>query len=324
MRDPLSLAEGVAENVLFPNALDTDRSKLVPAANLDALAEAGLYGLFGPESDGGFGADLRTAAAVVERVASGCLTTALVWLQHHALVGSLLFGPEPLRNAWLAEVTTGKRRSGIVFTGLIPGPSTLNATRQGDKWVLDGQAPWVSGWGRIDTLQVAARGPEETIVTVALDQLDRPDLSAEPHRLAVLNASGTVKLAFDGLVVEDDRVLSVAPHDPGSVNGVALRLNGSLALGVTRRCCSLIGPSALDDQLEQVREQLDGADGAEMARARGAASRLSTQAATALAVHTGSRSIEIDNHAQRLAREAMFILVFASRPDIKDAILAGL
>ncbi|HTO01852.1 MAG TPA: acyl-CoA dehydrogenase family protein, partial [Microthrixaceae bacterium] len=243
MRDALSLAEDLAESVLFPNALETDRSELVPVSNLDALAEAGLYGLFGPESDGGFGADLRTASAVVERIASGCLTTALVWLQHHALVGSLLMGAEPLRSEWLPEVTTGVRRSGIVFTGLIPGPSTLNATRQGDKWVIDGQAPWVSGWGRIDTLQVAARGPEETVVTVALDQLDRPDLTAVRHRLAALDASGTVRLSFDGLVVEDDRVLSIVPHDPGSVNGVSLRLNGSLALGVARRCCSLIGPS---------------------------------------------------------------------------------
>lgn len=324
MTDAVAVAETLAESVLLPNALETDRSDLLPVSNLGALADAGLYGLFGPKSDGGFGADLQTAGAVVERIASGCLTTALVWLQHHALVGNLLMGPESLRNAWLSDVTTGARRSGIVFAGLIPGPSTLNATRQGDGWVLDGTAPWVSGWGRIDMLQIAARGPDDTVVTVALDRLERPELTAERHRLAVLDASGTVRLAFEGLMVGDDRVLSVVPHDPEAVNGVSLRLNGSLALGVARRCCALIGPSDLDDRLDEIRAWLDRAGDADMAEARAAASGFTSRAANTLLVHTGSRAIEVDQHAQRLAREAMFILVFGSRPAIRNTLLANL
>ena len=49
--------------------------------------------------------------------------------------------------------------------------------------------------------------------------------------------------------------------------------------------------------------------------------RWSIVAATTLLVHTGSRSIELDNHAQRLAREAMFLMVFGSRPAIRSALL---
>ena len=78
MTDVIARAEEIADGLLFPAALATDRAELLPVGNLDAIADAGLYGLFGPEDLGGWAADLDTAGAAVERIASGCLTTALV------------------------------------------------------------------------------------------------------------------------------------------------------------------------------------------------------------------------------------------------------
>jgi len=319
--DVIARAEEIADGLLFPAALATDRAELLPVGNLDALADAGLYGLFGPEDLGGWAADLDAAGAAVERIASGCLTTALVWLQHHGLVGNLVLGAGRLCDEWLADLCSGARRSGIVFTGLLPGPSSLNAVADGDGWRIDGYAPWVSGWGRIDTLQVAARGPDDTVVTVALGELDRPGLTAGRHELAVLDASGTVKLTFDRVGIDADHVIGVAPHRPGETNALSLRLNGSLALGVARRCCALLGPTALDELLDEVRDRLDTAGDDDIAEARATASAFAHKAATTLLVHTGSRSIELDNHAQRLAREAMFLMVFGSRPAIRSALL---
>ena len=57
------------------------------------------------------------------------------------------------------------------------------------------------------------------------------------------------------------------------------------------------------------------------AQARAAASELAVRAAAALAVRDGSKSISADQHAQRLAREALFLLVFGLRPAIKSALL---
>jgi len=48
------------------------------------------------------------------------------------------------------------------------------------------------------------------------------------------------------------------------------------------------------------------------------------RAAAALAVREGSRSVTVDQHPQRLAREALFLLVFGSRPGIKSALLRRL
>lgn len=321
MNDPVALATDLAEQVLFANALATDRAALVDSANLDALADAGFYGLFGPPELGGHGADLATACDVIEQFASGCLTTTLVWMQHHGLVSNLVVGPEALRAALLADLCAGRRRSGIVLTGLLPGPSPLTASRTENGWLLEGHAPWVSGWERIDTLQVAARGLDDTVVTVVLGSLDRPDLIAHRHRLAALDASGTVELEFARLEVDDAHVIGVAPHDPAGAGGPRLRMNGSFALGVARRCCTLMGPSPLDDDLASVRAQLDQAGDGDMAEARAAASAFAVRAATRLVVATGSRALDLDQHAQRLLREAMFLLVFGSRPAIKAALL---
>ena len=98
------------------------------------------------------------------------------------------------------------------------------------------------------------------------------------------------------------------------------------ALGVALRCCRLLGPSPLDDELDACRSHLDGAlaDSAgvvAMAEARAAASELALRAAAALTVRDGSRSITVAQHPQRLVREALFLLVFGSRPGIKSALL---
>jgi alkylation response protein AidB-like acyl-CoA dehydrogenase len=66
---------------------------------------------------------------------------------------------------------------------------------------------------------------------------------------------------------------------------------------------------------------LDAASSDEMPAARAAASELCWRAAAQLMVATGGRSVLTDQHAQRLAREAMFLLVFGSRPSIKAALL---
>jgi hypothetical protein len=100
-----------------------------------------------------------------------------------------------------------------------------------------------------------------------------------------------------------------------------LRLNGSLPLGVARRCCALIGPTPLDDELRRARAALDAASTETMPAARAAASELAVRAAHTLAVRAGSTSALAGTEAERLTREAAFLLVFGSRPAIKEALL---
>ena len=132
-----ALAAALSESLLFPSAVAVDRADAVPVSHLDALAEAGLYGLAGPPERGGLGLPESDALAVIELLASGCLTTTFVWLQHHASVRAVAAAGGALQSEWLEPLCTGQRRAGIAFAGLRrPGPPVLSAERGRGGWVL--------------------------------------------------------------------------------------------------------------------------------------------------------------------------------------------
>ena len=85
-RDVLAAARELADDLLFPDAMRVDGLDVLPAAHLDALAAAGLYGAPVPVQAGGLGLDLAEYCAVVEVLAGGCLATTFVWLQHRGVV----------------------------------------------------------------------------------------------------------------------------------------------------------------------------------------------------------------------------------------------
>src|SRR5262245_58647808 len=99
--DFVEQARRVAEDVLFPNAMATDGLDAVPAGNLDAIAEAGLYGVGGPVMPGGGAVEFEVVAKVAELLAGGCLSTAFIWAQHNGLVQAMAEGPKRLREVWL-------------------------------------------------------------------------------------------------------------------------------------------------------------------------------------------------------------------------------
>lgn len=299
-----------------------DAADTVPEEHLRGLADAGLYGIFAPAEVGGLGLGAGVGL-VIEELASACLASTFVWLQHLRLLGAMLDPgtPAALREALLPAVVSGDVRGGVALTGLLPGPPRLTARPVDGGWLLDGEAPWVSGWGVVDLLVTVARGPEDTAVTLLMDAREQQGLAAARQRLAAANASATVQLSFDGVFVPDGRLVDQRPYDPVAAQSEGLRGNGSLAVGVGRRCCALIGPSPLDDELDACRAELDAADTAGMPAARAHASEFAARAAHYLAVRRGSRSALAGDDAERLAREAGFLLVFGSRPAIKDALL---
>jgi alkylation response protein AidB-like acyl-CoA dehydrogenase len=317
--DPVALATTISDDVLFPGALEVDASDIVTVDRLDRLASAGFYGLAGPADAGGMG--LPDMAMALEIIASGCLTTAFVWIQHHGAVRALAVASQPLRDAWIRRLCAGDLRAGVAFSGLRrPGPSILTASPDGDGWRFQGFAPWVTGWGRIDVVRAAARRENGDIVWALVDAKPGPTLHAERLRLAAVNASATVTLWFDQHAVPADRVISIQPFEEWQQQDRAsLRLNGSLALGVARRCAVLLESDALSAELDQCRRSLDQALPEAMPEQRARAAELALRAATTLVVQGGGRAIALDHQAQRLAREALFLLVFGQTAAIKAA-----
>jgi alkylation response protein AidB-like acyl-CoA dehydrogenase len=316
----------IAEEVFLPAAMTVDRADRVPPGHLDLLAEEGFYGIAAPPAAGGLGRDgMRAAGHLVEALASGSLATTFVWLQHHGPVIAASVSQRPgVAERWVGPLARGERRGGIALTGLRSGALRVRAVDGG--FVLDGEASWVTGWDMIDTVQVAARDAGDVIHYLLVDAAPAPTLTARLLELVAVQASRTVNLTFAGHFVPADRLTGTQPfEDWARSDASGSALNGFLALGLVRRCCRLLEPgplaAGLDAELAACRQALLTADATTTPAARAAASQLALRATAAVAVHTGSRAVLRDNHAQRLVREAAFLLVFGSRPAIRDCLL---
>ncbi|MEU2350138.1 acyl-CoA dehydrogenase family protein [Modestobacter sp. NPDC049651] len=325
MTDVVARARRLAEELLAPAAGGADAAGRLPAGHLDALAAAGLYGLTGPVDAGGLAAAPGTVADVVAELAAGDLATAFVWLQHLGVVARVAGAPADLRAEFLAPLCAGRSRAGTALQAATrPGPAAVAVRRDGGDLVLDGEVPWVTGWGHVDLLLVAAREADE-VAFVLLDAAAGPTLTATPQRLVAVPASATVELALHGHRVPAARLVGTVPlAELRAADAAGLRTNGALALGLVLRCTRLVGPSPLDADLAAVRAELAAATPAELPAARAAASALAHRAAGLLAAATGSRAVLAGSTAERTAREALFLLVFGSRPAIRGELVRRL
>lgn len=83
--DQQALVERVAElaeTEIAPHASRVDADAVFPREAVDALGAHGYLGLTIAEEAGGLGQGMRTSCAVLEEVAQGCASTAMVYLMH--------------------------------------------------------------------------------------------------------------------------------------------------------------------------------------------------------------------------------------------------
>jgi alkylation response protein AidB-like acyl-CoA dehydrogenase len=315
-------AQALADDVLFPAALATDAAEAVPVELLDALAEAGLYGLSAPAEAGGAGTDFQAVCAAIEALASGCLTTTFVWAQHLGAVRAASFSEnEPIR-AWIEPLVRGEQRAGLALGGALPGAAQLVARPISDGWLFEGTSPFVSGWERIDVVHTAARTADDRLVWALVDAQESDTLRVQRLSLAALDATNTVRAEFRAHRVPAERVTSLEAFVTGPAPPELVRIHSSFAVGVAARCCRLLGQTLLTGELDECRARLDSLDQQSIEGDRAWAAELALRCAAALLVHKGSRSLLLDEHAQRLAREALFTLVYALRPASREALLS--
>lgn len=328
-------ARDLADTVLFPAADAVDAAGEIPRSHFDALAAAGFYGLAARDD----GPDMSELPDIFETLCGACLSTAFTWMQHGGVVMSLANSPnEGLRNKYFDALVDGSMTAGVAFAGAIPRPPKLYARREDSGYVLDGSAPFVSGWGIVDVVQLSARDEfDDSIVHAivsaqAVDGTDTGSLTVEPLTLIAADASNTVRLRFENFHVDDASVVSVvtdSQFQAGQLYGSWI--NGCMAMGIARRCIQQMEELGVDvDAYRRLhagaRANFDDALAGryDMFCARADASELAVRTAAALVAATGSGALVGHGTAERLMREATFTLVAASRPQMKTALLKGL
>src|SRR4051812_20732364 len=104
----LDEARAFADDFLFPTANVVDAMDVLPRERPDRRAARGRPGL----ASRARGRQMADAWPIVAAFAGGCLTTTLVWLQHHGNLAACAFGPEHVGH-WAEPMASGDVRSSV-------------------------------------------------------------------------------------------------------------------------------------------------------------------------------------------------------------------
>jgi alkylation response protein AidB-like acyl-CoA dehydrogenase len=209
----------------------------------------------------------------------------------------------------------------------------MRAERVQGGWRLSGHAPFVSGWGIIELVQISAGDTEsgDIIAGIVPAEPQSGITTVTAQSLFVADATRTVSLDVDGLVIGDDRIVNrVSRADFMANQNFASRLNGTLPLGIARRSAALLDAAGEVDAAASIRREADGVrerldaglgDSTVLLAARTDGAELALRASAVLIASAGGSGILTSSVAQLLAREAMFTLVAASRPELKRSLV---
>ncbi|MFJ3498406.1 acyl-CoA dehydrogenase family protein [Streptomyces sp. NPDC086091] len=318
-------ARRLADDLLVPQAERVDQDG-VPVSHLTAVRASGLLGINAPLAYGGSAVPAAVGRETAEILAGACCSTWFVQTQHHTPVLTLVHGESTARERLLGPLARGELLSGVAYAHLRAYPRTpVTATREAGGWRFDGTVPWYTGWGLNDVMLLAGTTGGGEAVFAFTEAREGPGLRAsEPMRLAALTAARTVSLELDGLRVPDTAVALRTPYDRWAEGDRTKAVSANPAVfGVAGAALALLAPEHEDvagplrARLAEVRarayaladhpvpsERLD-----ERLAARVEAFEVLGAATTAAVVAGGGRALALTGRAQRLAREALFLLV---------------
>ena len=141
-------------------ALDADRA--YPEAFVTALTRAGYLGCLIPESYGGSGLDLTSAAVILEEIHKNGANAAACHAQMYTMGTLLRHGSDEQKQTYLPQIADGSLRlQAFGVTEPTSGTDTLalqtTARRDGDRYIINGQKIWTSRAEHSDLMLLLAR-----------------------------------------------------------------------------------------------------------------------------------------------------------------------
>jgi len=261
----LDALERVITDVVAPRAAATDAEGSFPRAAVDALGAAGLLGLTAGPDAGGGGGSLRDAAAVVERLAGVCGSTAMVVLMHYAATAAIeAHGAQEVRQA----IAAGRHLSTLAFSETGSRAqfwvSQATAAPDGDAAVLRGAKSWVTSGAEADSYVFSTRPLTGAAggMTLWLVDAAAPGLRKETAGFdgVGLRGNGSIPVTAAGVRVP----LAARLGDDGAGLDVALAtalpwflvLSGAFGLGVLEAVTAATGAHLGATRLEHLGQTL--------------------------------------------------------------------
>jgi len=195
------VAEFTTEQV-EPQAEEYDNKECLNLDLFRSIADLGLLGVTIPAEHGGAGMDTLAAVIVHEELSKSDPGFCLAYLAHSMLFVNNFFycSNDEQRARYLEPVLTGEWVAGMGMSE--PGYGTdvvgmqTTATRQGDKYILNGTKTWITNGPEGHVFLVYAK-TEGKISAFIVDR-DCPGFSSSPHIPKMgMRASAMSELIFD-------------------------------------------------------------------------------------------------------------------------------
>ena len=170
--EAIEVAQRLAED-FAREALERDRDRRLPWAELERFSDSGLWAITVPQSHGGAGVSYRTLTEVVAIISAVDSSLGQLPQNHFGVLNNLLLtGSEAQKTEYLAKVLAGYR-FGNAFSEAKSKTVTAFETRirfDGDSAVLDGEKAYCTGALFAHIVPVAG-----------VDELNRPFVAFVPR-----------------------------------------------------------------------------------------------------------------------------------------------
>ncbi len=154
-------ARTVAEKVVRPLAKKYDELQEYPWEIKDALAEAGLFGVWIPKEYGGAGGTVLDLCLVIEQLSRACGGVGVMYCVNALGSFPILVGAtEEQKKRWLPKIASGEKLIAFCLSEKFAGSDAqgmrLDASADGDGYVLNGEKKWTTNGGAADMYTVFA------------------------------------------------------------------------------------------------------------------------------------------------------------------------
>jgi alkylation response protein AidB-like acyl-CoA dehydrogenase len=313
-----------------------------PAEDLNELTDIGALRAVLPAEFGGGDETALQIHLRYEQLAAASLATALVLSQRDSACAIIdAAKTSPVRHELLAALSHNSIFATVGIAQLTTsrqgGPPAMRATRAENRWRIDGIVPWASGAAASAYIVAGAAVEGSADQVLFALPTDEAGVKVGPQMpLVALRATHTSSITCESVAI-DDRLVLHGPT-PNVLAGRAKSLplgQAFLAMGLSRGGIELIREhtsdlarstvASFDPQLADIRAAVMEICTASAppppgvaAELRGRCNELALRITqSAVAIYKGT-ALLADHPAQRLAREAMFLLVWSCPNPVID------
>ena len=214
MRD---MARDFAQNEIAPKALEWEAAAWLGDDVIKQMGELGFLGMVVPEEYGGSYSDYIAYALVIEEIAAADAAMATMMSVHSSVgCGTILnSGNEQQKQEWLPRMCSGEITGAFCLTEPQAGSEAHNlktrATREGDKWLLNGSKQFVTNGKRAGVANVFAvtdPGQGKRGISAFIVPTDNPgyQVTRVEDKLGI-KASDTCAVSLDNCELSSDMLL---------------------------------------------------------------------------------------------------------------------